>query len=192
MSCRAPVVKVPRAPSPFLHPPGFLDAAAAERRYVGRTRMSVDEFVVSLRAKGHSVDVSIPASADAIRRIELAIGCELPPSYRSFLQTYGALSIYDNHVSGVWDGSEVDGTAGTVLGDTNVLRADGALPAGFVVVGVHEDGAYCLDFNHQGPDRECPVVNFERGSVQHERPVGATFEEWLIEFRLKPWLEEPA
>jgi SMI1-KNR4 cell-wall len=153
--------------------------------------MSIEELIASLRARGHSVDVSGPASPDALRKIELEIRHPLPASYRSFLEVQGTLSIYDNHVSGVWNGSDVDGGAGTVLWDTDVLKSDGGFPDGFIVVGIHEDGAHCLDFNRQRPDGECPVVNFERGSIQHEIPVAATFEEWLVEFRLKPWMEEP-
>ena len=153
--------------------------------------MSVDELIASLRTRGHNVDSSIPASPDAIHQIELAIQRALPPSYRRFLETHGALFIYDSGVSGVWDGNRVDLTGGTVLNDTTVLQSEGGLPEGLLAVGVHEDGAYCLDFNRQRPDGECPIVNFERGSIQHNRPVAATFEEWLIEFRLKPWLRDP-
>ena len=63
---------------------------------------------------------------------------------------------------------------------------------GLLVVGPHEDGAYCLDLNQHRPDGECPVVNFESQSVQHNKPVANTFEEWLVEFRLKSWTEEDA
>lgn len=31
-------------------------------------------------------------------------------------------------------------------------------------------------------DGECPIVNFERHSIQHEKPVAPNFENWLIDF----------
>src|SRR5512137_168470 len=113
----------------------------------GKETMAFHEVIAKLRAKGHTVDVAGPATSDAISRIESAVGRSLPGSYRSFLLTVGGLSIYDNTVSGVWNGNDIDGGCGTVMGDTGMLRSERGLPDGFLVIRAHEDGAYCLDFN---------------------------------------------
>ena len=152
----------------------------------------IDTLIAQIKSRGHTIWISGPATSDAVRRTEEALGSPLPPSYVSFLRSNGAMSIYDQTVSGITDGDVFDDGCGTILGDTRTLRQDGKLPAGFVVVGPHEDGAYCLDLNRRRSDGECPVVNFERGSVQHAKPVAESFESWLIDFCLKPWSEQDA
>jgi hypothetical protein len=64
------------------------------------------------------------------------------------------------------------------------FRRHDSFPRGFVVIGKHEDGAYCLDTTRQTTDRENPVVNFEFGSIQHESPIASSFKDWLIQFHL--------
>jgi hypothetical protein len=58
------------------------------------------------------------------------------------------------------------------------------------VIQRHEDGAYCLDSARAEGGGEWPVVNFEFGPVQHDEPVARSFEEWLLEFFLVPWVED--
>jgi hypothetical protein len=152
----------------------------------------IAKLITKIKARGHDLWEAGPATPDAIRKIEEAIGAALPPSYVSFLLSHGSLSMYDNVVSGVTDGDRISDERGTVLGDTETLRSKGGLPAGFLVIGLHEDGGYCLDLRHRRSDGECPVVNYEMGSVQHEKPVAGTFEEWIIEFFLKSWSEDNA
>jgi hypothetical protein len=152
----------------------------------------ITSLLQKIRSRGHFVWEAGPARPNAIRKIEEAIGEPLPPSYVSFLLSHGAICIYDNGVSGVTHGDRIRDGAGTALCNTETLRSRGGLPAGLLVVGPHEDGAYCLDLRRRRSDGESPVVNFELGSVQHEKPVANTFEDWLEEFWLKPWSEEDA
>jgi hypothetical protein len=116
--------------------------------------------------------------------LEGSLGVSLPPSYAGFLTSYGALGVGDSFVSGIIDDDALDRTGGSVLGDTLWFRGHDNFPRGFVVVGKHEDGAYCLDTTRQTANREYPVVNFEFGSTQHESPVALNFEDWLIQFYL--------
>ncbi len=152
----------------------------------------VDNLIAQVKARGHTIWISGPATPDAVRKIEEVIGNRLPPSYVLFLLAYGAMSIYDQTISGVTDGDIIDDGGGTVLGDTKTFQQRAGLPAGFIPVGLHEDGAYCLDLNRRRQDGECPVVNYERGSVQHTKPVAESFERWIIDFCLKPWSENDA
>jgi hypothetical protein len=131
----------------------------------------VDMLIARVESCGHSVWISGPATSDAGRRIEEALGSQLPPSCVSFLRSRGAMSIHGQTVSGVTDGDVYDDGCGAVIGDTKTLQRDGKLPAGFVVISPHEDGAYCLDLSRRHSDGEYPIVNFERGSVQHTKRV---------------------
>lgn len=152
----------------------------------------VADLIGKVKARGHDLWISGPATRDAITRLEESIGTSLPPSYVSFLLSYGSISIDDNGVSGVVGGSEIDGRGGAVLSDTQVLQSVGGLPVGFLVIAPHEDGGFCIDLNRRRADGECPVVNFETGSIQHKKPVADTFEDWLVRFRLKPYSEHDA
>jgi SMI1-KNR4 cell-wall len=161
-----------------------------QQRRAGARRIT--SLLQKIKSRGHDVWEAGPATTDAIQKIEEAIGGRLPRSYVSFLLSHGALCIYDNSVSGVTNGDRIRDGRGTALSDTETLRSQAALPAGFLVVGPHEDGACCLDLTRRRSDGECPVVNYEMGSVQHEKPVANTFEDWLVEFRLKLWSEQDA
>ena len=152
----------------------------------------VADLIGKVKARGHDLWISGPATRDAIAKIEESIGTSLPPSYVSFLLSYGSISVDDNGISGIVGGSYIDNQGGTALCDSRMLRSEGGLPEGFLVVGPHEDGGYCIDLNRRRADGECPVVNFELGSIQHKKPVADTFEEWLINFRLKPYSEHDA
>jgi hypothetical protein len=152
----------------------------------------ITNLIIKVRSRGHDVWEAGPATPDAVRKIEEAVGTVLPPSYVSFLLSHGSITIHDTVISGVIAGDHIRDGVGTALADTETLRSAGALPAGFLVVGPHEDGGYCLDLRRRGSDAECPVVNYERGSTQHEKPVADTFEDWIVEFCLKGWSEEDA
>jgi hypothetical protein len=149
----------------------------------------VEDLVNKVKARGHDPWISGPAAPDAVAMIEKIIGRSLPPSYVSFLLSHGSISIDDNSVSGIVDSNNIDDGRGAVLCDTIVLRSEGGLPDGFLVVGPHEVGGYCIDLDRRRADGECPVVNFEMGSIQHKEPVADTFEDWLIRFFLKPYSE---
>ncbi len=142
----------------------------------------IDDLIERIRIHGHDIEVDVPASDAAIAACETKIGFKLPPSYVAFVKRYGSIGIYDDQVNGVGD----------LVVCTSAVREEGQLPDGFYVVCIHEDGGYCLDFNRQRDDGECPVVNFEYTTIQHERPVSHTFAEWLVDFNLEHWANEPA
>jgi hypothetical protein len=145
----------------------------------------ISNLIAKARSQGHDIWESGAATPDAVREIEEVVGTALPPSYVSFLLSHGSIAINDTVVSGVTGGDHIRDGCGTALGDTEALRSVDALPAGFLVVGPHEDGGYCLDLHRRRSDGECPVVNFEIGSTQHDKPVADTFEDWIVEFCLK-------
>jgi hypothetical protein len=147
----------------------------------------IKNLIAKAKSQGHPVSVGTPGSTIAITKLEEFAEGQMPPSFLAFLQTYGSLEVYDHWVAGVLPQDTAELCAGTVVADTELLRSESELPRGFLVVGVHEDGAYCIDLNRRRSDGECPVVNFERGTVQHEKPVAETFDDWLVNFFLAPW-----
>jgi hypothetical protein len=150
------------------------------------------ELLERVRSGGHDVWVGGPANDSAVREIEAAVGCPLPASYVWFLRVYGGIAIGDNYISGVIDGDNTSEGGGSVLFELSNFRAHEDFPTSFLPVRPHEDGAYCIDFNRRDADGECPIVNYEYGRVEHEKPVARTFEEFLCEWFLEPYAEESA
>lgn len=146
---------------------------------------AVAGLIAARRLEGSEVWIAGAASADQVAVLERTLELSLPLSYVRFLTTYGAMGVGDNFISGIVANNALDATGGSVYGDTLEFQRQKDFPARLVVVGKHEDGAYCLDMNRRTRDGECLVVNFEFGSVQHEKPVAGNFEEWLIQFRLR-------
>ncbi len=113
--------------------------------------------------------------------LERLFGRPLPASYRAFLAEFGGLYLNDRAVSGLVGATADDASMGNTWFDTQALRKHGA-PASLVVISPHEDGAYCLDLDRMRTDGECPVVNYELASRQHDKPVAIGFEDWLLRF----------
>lgn len=145
---------------------------------------TVDELFASFRRNGADVWIAGGATSADVATLESALRITLPPSYATFLRTYGAASIGDQAVSGIIDSAPLDESGGSAFGDTKRFRESSTFPPSFVVISEHEDGAYCIDTTHFTVEGECAVVNFEFGSVQHKVPVADTFLDWLAWFYL--------
>jgi antitoxin YobK len=144
----------------------------------------IASLIAERQKEGCEVWIAGRATSDQLVALENALGVSLPPSYATFLSIYGALGIDDRFVSGIFDNNALDQSGGSVLGDTLDFQRHNEFPRGFVVVNKHEDGAFCLDTNRYSQERECAVVNFEFGSIQHAAPVALSFHDWLIGFFL--------
>lgn len=143
------------------------------------------QLIAALEQEGVDIWVEGGASKDQVMALERALAVSMPPSYVAFLTTYGAIGIGDSFVSGIIDGDALSQAGSSAYGDTLRFRARGAFPAGYLVIGKHGDGGYCLDTTVQSSDGECPVVNFEFGSTQHRVAVAPSFEDWLVRFQLR-------
>ena len=144
----------------------------------------IASLIAERQKEGCEVWIAGGATSDQLVALESALGVSLPPSYATFLSIYGALGLDDRLVSGILDNDALDQSGCSVLGDTLEFQRHNEFPRGFVVINKHEDGAFCLDTNHQSEERECAVVNFEFGSIQHGTPVALSFHDWLIGFYL--------
>lgn len=143
---------------------------------------AIDKLIEKARGSGTDVWIAGPATTADINAVECALQVEFPPSYREFLANYGAMSFGDSAVSGITDEGVLVGNGGSVHFDTLRLRAEAGLPVQLVVVGVHEDWAYCLDTSRRMLGGECSVVNFEYHSNQRDAPIAADFQQWLVRF----------
>jgi len=144
----------------------------------------VVQLIAARREEGCEIWLAGGASEEQVAALERAFGLSLPPTYSRFLKMFGAISLDDHHVSGIVENDALKEQGGSVLWDTACFRKEEGFPAGFIVIGKHEDGAYCLDSNRRSADHEFPVINFEFGSIQHAKPVAKNFHDWLIRFRL--------
>ena len=124
---------------------------------VERVRQRLDRQEAKIRIAG-------PVSESAIAAAEEALDCTFPPSYRSFLQTWGGI-VLPTHLGIVHDFIGVapgDGD-GDVVQRTLRARQERKLAEHLVVVGMgaqHQEW-FCLDVSKQLPNGEYPVLMFD-------------------------------
>lgn len=105
-----------------------------------------------------TVRIAGPVSEAAIAAAEQALGVTFPPSYRTFLLTFGGLAI-PPHLGVVHDfvsGSEV-------VQHTLAARSQRKLAEHLVVVGMGAQYQewFCLDVSRPLPNGECPVLMYD-------------------------------
>lgn len=129
---------------------------------------------VRRRLKEHEnpCEISGPAPEAAISAAETALGCTFPPSYRTFLRTFGGIAI-PPHLGIVHDfvgvdqeppvdpASQPDGN--DVVRKTLRARAERKLGEHLVVVGMGAQNQewFCLDVSKPTSAGEYPVVLFD-------------------------------
>lgn len=132
---------------------------------------------VRRRLKEHENPCKIagPAPESAISAAEAALGCTFPPSYRTFLRTFGGIEI-PPHLGivhdfvGVANGPQessgppvAPADATDVVRRTLAARAERKLGGHLVVVGIgaqHQEW-FCLDVSKPSSAGEYPVVMFD-------------------------------
>ena len=124
---------------------------------VERVRQRLDHQDTKVRIAG-------PVSEDAITKAEETLDCTFPPSYRSFLRTWGGIGL-PTHLGIVHDfvGVSAGDSDGDVVQRTLRARTERKLPEHLVVVGMgaqHQEW-FCLDVSKQLPNGEYPVVMFD-------------------------------
>jgi hypothetical protein len=133
----------------------------------------------ALSTFGRNMYAAGAASSDQVLALSNGLGVPLPPSYIAFLERFGAVGLGATFISGILDNDALKDTKGSAFSDTRRFRASTGFPTGFIVISEHEDGAYCLDTARTRHDGECPVVNYEFGSVQHSHVLSRTFDDWV-------------
>jgi SMI1-KNR4 cell-wall len=124
---------------------------------VERVRQRLDHQDTKVRIAG-------PVSEDAITKAEASLDCTFPPSYRSFLRTWGGI-VLPTHLGIVHDfvGVSPGDGDGDVVQRTVRARTERKLPEHLVVVGMGAQFQewFCLDVSKQLPNGEYPVVMFD-------------------------------
>jgi hypothetical protein len=153
---------------------------------------------VRRRLKEHesSCQIAGPVPEAAISAAEAALGCKFPPSYRSFLRTFGGIAI-PPHLGVVHDfvgvaAEPVDAAnpiAGATGGATDVVRrtllarSERKLADHLVVVGLgaqHQEW-FCLDVSKPNSTGEYPVVLFDAKDNALDQQFYEDFGQMLVE-----------
>jgi antitoxin YobK len=124
------------------------------------------------------------ANDEQVRRLEMALACRLPTSYRSFLLSVGAAAGQrDSYISGIIDGDPLSLNGGSLFGDTMRGREEMNLPEGLIVFQWDEEAPYCLDLSreHNG---ENPVVCYQ-AHTGTQKTIARDFDEWFDTFFLR-------
>jgi len=124
---------------------------------------------VRRRLKEHEnpCEIAGPAPESAISAAEVALGCTFPPSYRTFLRTFGGIVI-PPHLGIVHDfvgvaNGQPEPDATDVVRRTLRARAERKLGDHLVVVGIGAQYQewFCLDVSKPSSAGEYPVVMFD-------------------------------
>lgn len=149
---------------------------------------------VRRRLKEHENGCQIagPVPEAAISAAEAALGCKFPPSYRSFLRTFGGIAI-PPHLGVVHDfvgvaaepsdAANPIGDASDVVRRTLQARAERKLADHLVVVGLgaqHQEW-FCLDVSKPSSTGEYPVVLFDAKDNALDQQFYEDFGQMLAE-----------
>ena len=149
---------------------------------------------VRRRLKEHENGCQIagPVPEAAISAAEAALGCKFPPSYRSFLRTFGGIAI-PPHLGVVHDfvgiAAEPADAANPVGGASDVVRRtlqariERKLADHLVVVGLgaqHQEW-FCLDVSKPSSTGEYPVVLFDAKDNALDQQFYEDFGQMLAE-----------
>jgi hypothetical protein len=149
---------------------------------------------VRRRLKEHENGCQIagPVPEAAISAAETALGCKFPPSYRSFLRTFGGIAI-PPHLGVVHDfvgvAAETVDSANPAGGATDVVRRtlqarlERKLADHLVVVGLgaqHQEW-FCLDVSKPSSTGEYPVVLFDAKDNALDQQFYEDFGQMLAE-----------
>lgn len=117
-----------------------------------------------LREHENSCEIAGPVPEAAITAAELALGVTFPPSYRTFLRTFGGIAI-PAHLGIVHDFVGVRSTdaAADVVKRTLDARAERKLSENLVVVGMGAQYQewFCLDVSRTAANGEAPVIMYD-------------------------------
>ena len=117
-----------------------------------------------LKGQDKTVRITGPVAESAIADAEQVLDCAFPPSYRTFLRTFGGISL-PTHLGIVHDflGVAPSDAEGDVVARTLRARQERRLPEHLLVVGfgAQYQEWFCLDFSKQRPNGECPVMLYD-------------------------------
>ena len=151
-----------------------------------------DRLLELVKSQGHDIWIGGPAADSSVTELENAIGASIPDSLSRFLTTYGTLAINDCYLSGIIDNRALHEKVGSIYGDTILLRDASDAPPQLWAVYPHADGAYCMDISRPTGNGEYGIVNYEHGTIQHDKTLADSYDDFVCQWFLKGWTTEPA
>ena len=132
-----------------------------ERMMTSGTVELVERIRKQLQRQDNPVRIAGPVAESAIVAAEEKLGCIFPPSYRTFLRTFGGITL-PTHLGIV---HEFVGVAGgdDVVGRTLRAREERKLAEHLVVVGMGAQFQewFCLDVSRENAAGENPILMFD-------------------------------
>lgn len=156
-----------------------------------RVQSDTIDLIERVRSRLGGVDASErcavagPASEEAVAAAEEQLGCAFPPSYRTFLRRYGALSLPADmavvHDFVGLDPNAADGKG--VVERTLAARVENRLGPALVVVGLGAQARewFCLDCSRGRSGSEHPVVLFDARDNQLDQVFYEDFDSMVRE-----------
>ena len=145
---------------------------AAELPMTSETIQLVERVRSKLSESERSCEIAGPVPEVAIAAAEEALGVTFPPSYRTFLRTFGGIAI-PVHLGVVHefvgvappgrDPAAAPNGQDDVVGRTLAARAERNLAEHLVVVGLGAESQewFCLDVSRTRSNGECPVLLYD-------------------------------
>lgn len=135
-----------------------------EHAMTSETIELVERIRQHLQRQENPVRIAGPVPETAISAAEEALGCTFPPSYRTFLRTFGGIAL-PTHLGIVHDFVGVTPVADgvDVVGGTLRAREERRLAEHLVVVGMGAQYQewFCLDVSRPHANGEYPVLMFD-------------------------------
>jgi hypothetical protein len=135
-----------------------------EHAMTSETIELVERIRQHLQRQDNPVRIAGPVPETAISAAEEALGCTFPPSYRTFLRTFGGIAL-PTHLGIVHDFVGVTPVADgvDVVGGTLRAREERQLAEHLVVVGMGAQYQewFCLDVSRPHANGEYPVLMFD-------------------------------
>jgi hypothetical protein len=117
-----------------------------------------------LNGQEHPIRIAGPVSESAIDAAEEALGVTFPPSYRTFLRTFGGIAL-PTHLGVVHEfvGVAPSDGDGDVVARTLRARQERQLADHLIVVGLGAQYQewFCLNVNRQAANGECPIYLYD-------------------------------
>lgn len=126
---------------------------------MNEAQLLMKEAIAHVASHPELADFSEPASEASIEQASRLLGTIMPPSYRSFLSTYGAGDYNGWETYGVIEGNVEGGGIPSLVWLNRDLRAGQGWPSRYLVIAARGDGCwYCLDGATTDDAGEDPVV----------------------------------
>jgi hypothetical protein len=158
------------------------------RALVHNRRVTHDSLELIERARRRLQDNDLPFSVaggvpeEAVAAAEHALECRFPPSYRSFLRRFGAVTL-PPHLSTIHQFVGLPAGSNGVVERTTTARVENRLGDRFVIIGIGvEHGEwFCLDVDRPDAAGECPVMLFDARDNQLDQQFYDDFDSMLRE-----------